>query len=114
MTSPQSLCIGPYGVGERPEALECAFQTSRGAALVLTGFTAWVELRRPDGSVETYTTEVIIVDAALGKVAFQWPDNVMDTAGKRYLLWFWVESGANRLSSLPFEFDVVERGYVPV
>lgn len=110
--SQPSVAIGPYVVGEKPNALTYQFQDANGAALDLTGYTIKFEMHEQFGATTTYSAAITGL-ATNGTVQYTWVGTEFPTPG-HYRARFWAGNSTQRYASVLITFDVADsEGPVP-
>lgn len=112
MSCAPDVTVGPFVVGEIPFTLVYQYLDENGAAIDLSGFTAKF-VYRPAGGTAT-TVNALILDAANGKVSYQWTGAELAAPGQ-WLGEFWVgNGGVYKLASVLIKWTVrVAVGAVP-
>jgi hypothetical protein len=103
MSSPDSVTIGPYVVGEKPSPLTYTFLDSAGVAINLTGFTAKFAVREQFGTATTFNATVST--PASGITSYTWAGTEFPTPGS-YQAEMWVGNGVLRYDSILIKFTV--------
>jgi len=103
--------IGPYAVGETPDALQISFKNSGGDALDLTGYSLGFSIIRLDGDDPGGLAAGVssLSDAANGVTQYQWDADDFLTEG-HYRGVMWVTNGSIRRASEIFEWYVRDTG----
>lgn len=104
------LALGPYKVGEQPNAIIYSSFDEAGRRRNLTGYNADCVLRKPND--RNYQLDARIIDYDEGDILFDWPINPFDMAGN-WDLEFWVANGTRRFCSATFSFRVAPSGPTP-
>jgi hypothetical protein len=110
--SREDQVIGPYFVGEKPQAIIVAFTDADGAAINITGYTPQFVIETDAGGAITEAGSAALVSGAGGTAQYTWGAADLATAGW-YRGQLWVGNGTTRISSRVFRWEVQSATLAP-
>jgi hypothetical protein len=105
MTSPPTVGIGPFVVGEIPAPLAYDFQEFDGTVLDLSGYTVKFYYREKFDQTAATRSAVLQPSANKGRVVYSWTGTDLVSPG-HYSAQFFAGNGVQRYASNLITFDV--------